>query len=182
MSVTVALLHAVNVGGHNRVAMSELRTALAKAELPGARTYVQSGNIVVDAALSPEAVRARIEAVLADHFSVTTTALCRTGDQWAAIVAGNPFPQAAAAPANLAVLFSRRPATAEQIDTLDAARKGEEAFKVTDYATYLHLPAGQGRSRLAATASTLFKADATMRNWRTVLALKAMTDELKGAG
>ena len=174
VSVVIALLHGVNVGGHNRVAMAELRAALADGGLPGAQTYVQSGNIVVHTALEPPAAGARIEAILTDRFSVTTTALCYTAAQWSALVDANPFPDAAADPARLVVLLSSIAPDAGQRSALEAARRGAEAFTVTGEATYLKLPDGQARSKLAATASSLLGAHGTLPNWRTVLALNAM--------
>ena len=175
MSVTVAILHGVNVGGRNRVAMSELRTALAEAGLPGARTYVQSGNIVVGGA-GPGDIRSTIERVLDTRFAVTTTALCYTGAQWAGIVDANPYPEAAADPTRLAVLFCRNTPNAAQREKLEAARGNGEAFQLVPGAIYLNLPHGQARSKLAAAASALFKTDGTTRNWRTVLALLAMAE------
>jgi uncharacterized protein (DUF1697 family) len=44
----VALLRGVNVGAHNRIAMPDLRAALQDIGCAGVRTYLQSGNAVVD--------------------------------------------------------------------------------------------------------------------------------------
>jgi uncharacterized protein (DUF1697 family) len=98
------------------------------------------------------------------------------------VLAANPFPAAAADPTRLAVLFSRTPPTPEQCAKLDAAKQGEEAFHVKAGVTYFNLPDGQGRSKLAAVASTLFKAHCTMRNWRTVLALNALAEQIGARG
>ena len=42
----IALLRAVNLGSHNKVAMAELRTCLEAQGFSGVRTLLQSGNIV----------------------------------------------------------------------------------------------------------------------------------------
>jgi uncharacterized protein (DUF1697 family) len=46
MAVIVAMLRGVNVGGHNRVPMEELRKLCASLKLREAQTYVQSGNVI----------------------------------------------------------------------------------------------------------------------------------------
>jgi uncharacterized protein (DUF1697 family) len=46
MTVWVAFLRTVNLGVRNKVPMAALRAELASSGLPGARTYLQSGNVV----------------------------------------------------------------------------------------------------------------------------------------
>ena len=55
MTTFVALLRAVNVSGQNRVPMAELRASMAAAGYGDVQTYLQSGNIVFDAAADPDA-------------------------------------------------------------------------------------------------------------------------------
>lgn len=43
----IALLRGINVGGHRKVPMAELRTVLTDAGFDDVRTYIQSGNVVV---------------------------------------------------------------------------------------------------------------------------------------
>jgi uncharacterized protein (DUF1697 family) len=181
VTVYVILLHGINVGGHNRVRMADLREALAETGLEAAVTYLQSGNLVLASALDAAEVARRVETTLQARFEVNTTALCFSREQWSRIVAANPFPNTASDPARLVVLFSDAPLTPEQHDRLNGAQRGDEAIAASAGATFLSLPDGQARSKLAATASALFKKGGTMRNWRTVLALKAMAEELTEA-
>ena len=46
MTVLLGLLRGVNVGGHKRVPMAELRELCAELGFERARTYIQSGNVV----------------------------------------------------------------------------------------------------------------------------------------
>ena len=45
-AIRIALLRAVNVAGHNRVTMSQLRDLLTELGLVGARSLLQSGNLI----------------------------------------------------------------------------------------------------------------------------------------
>ncbi|MET0260312.1 MAG: DUF1697 domain-containing protein, partial [Gaiellaceae bacterium] len=63
----VALLRGINLGPRNRVAMPALREALEEAGFDDVKTYVQSGNVVLGSRAKPEAVRRKVEQVIADR-------------------------------------------------------------------------------------------------------------------
>ena len=46
MPTHVALLRGINLGGHNKVAMADLRTVVASLGHGDVATYIQSGNVV----------------------------------------------------------------------------------------------------------------------------------------
>ena len=115
MPTWVALLRAVNLGARNKVPMPRLREALSEAGFTAVRTYVNSGNVVLDATLrSPARVGRAVHDVIAAEFGVDTPVIVRTGRQLAAVLDWNPFPAAAADhPKLVAVLhLSAEPAAA----------------------------------------------------------------------
>jgi uncharacterized protein (DUF1697 family) len=46
MTIYLALLRGINVGGHRKVAMAELRDLLTQLGFDNARSLLQSGNLV----------------------------------------------------------------------------------------------------------------------------------------
>src|SRR5262245_8439527 len=92
----VALLRGINVGGHNKVAMSDLRDLLGQLGFAGAKTLLQSGNVVFE---SPRLTGVELEHLLeketAARLGVSVDYVVRSAVEWARIVAGNPFPDAA---------------------------------------------------------------------------------------
>ena len=66
----VALLRGINVGGNNKVVMSELREQIEAAGFTNVRTYINSGNLLFEAEdeASCEDVAQAIEDVLARHY------------------------------------------------------------------------------------------------------------------
>ena len=46
MKTYIALLRGINVGGHRKVPMAELRELLTKSGLDNVKTYIQSGNVI----------------------------------------------------------------------------------------------------------------------------------------
>ena len=51
----VALLRGINVGGNNKVVMSELREQIAAEGFTNVRTYINSGNLLFEA--GPDTLR-----------------------------------------------------------------------------------------------------------------------------
>ena len=62
MSAQVLLLRGVNVGGHGKLPMADLRALLSDLGGGTVRTYIQSGNAVVARAVAAGAVAGAIEA------------------------------------------------------------------------------------------------------------------------
>lgn len=87
---SVAFLRAVNVGGHNKVNMKELKSALEGYGFGNVTTYIQSGNIVFETV--PDAAAA-MERIIAERFSVQTKTIVRSAEELAKIIAGNPYPE-----------------------------------------------------------------------------------------
>ncbi|HEU5171557.1 MAG TPA: DUF1697 domain-containing protein, partial [Gemmatimonadales bacterium] len=92
MTIHVALLRAVNLGGHNQVAMSDLRDLLTRLGFVDPRSLLQSGNLVFRSAGPTGADLERLLAVEAEkRLHLRTDFFVRTGEEWNAVVARNPF-------------------------------------------------------------------------------------------
>ena len=64
----VALLRGINVGGKNKVVMSELREQVAGVGYANVRTYINSGNLLFEADALCEDVAQRVENLLACRY------------------------------------------------------------------------------------------------------------------
>lgn len=169
----VALLRGINVGGHNKVPMAALRTTCASIGCTEISTYIQSGNVVLSSNLAAGSLRSALEAAIAEQIGVAPAVLVRTHAQFAAVLAGNPFPQAD--PAHLHVAFLAAAPSAEQVDQVVALSHPPEELAVRGTEVYYRLPDGIGRAKLPELFGRRTKAVATVRNWRTVIKLAAMS-------
>jgi uncharacterized protein (DUF1697 family) len=173
----IALLRAVNVGGRNRVGMSELRALVAKLGLDGAQTLLQSGNLVFAGAGRPTAeLEVLLEGATKKRFGVETDYFVRTAAEWDAVVAGNPFPaEAKRDPAHLLVMFMKDPPTRAAVSGLEAAIVGREVVRARGKHLYMVYPDGVGRSKLTnVLVEKKLGTRGTARNWNTVLKLGAL--------
>ena len=85
MTTYIAVLRAINLGAHNRIAMADLRAMLEKLGFEEPKTIVLSGNVVFrGASASSEKVEALLEAASTKHLGVTTDYFVRTAKEWQA--------------------------------------------------------------------------------------------------
>ena len=69
MTTYVVLFRGINVGGRNKVPMPALREHL-ETDFTNVRTYIQSGNVLLDSDLPADQVAARIDAGLPSAFAL----------------------------------------------------------------------------------------------------------------
>src|SRR5438105_14918194 len=87
----VLLLRGVNLGPRNRISMPELRAALERAGFEQVRTYLQSGNVVLRGAASPEQVAAACREQIAESLGLELQVIARSQKQLAQVVRRNPL-------------------------------------------------------------------------------------------
>ncbi len=177
MSMHIALLRAVNVGGTGKVKMADLRDMAQAMGFTQVSTVLQSGNLVFDAP-SAKDLEERLEAELDKRFGLTSAVIVRSGAEWAKIVAANPFPnEARDDPSHMLAMPLKTSPAADSEAALQAAIKGRETVRVVGHTAYLVYPDGIGESKLtAAIIERHLGARGTARNWNTVLKLAALTE------
>ena len=88
----VALLRGFNVGGKNRLPMADLRDIFAAAGCAAVRTYIQSGNVVFDAAHDlAEAVPEIVTLTIRRRFGYETAVVVRSSEELRQVVTSNPL-------------------------------------------------------------------------------------------
>ena len=149
--------------------MADLRSLAMSCGFENPRTYVQSGNLVVDTDVAPDGVAAALEAAIAEHTSISPRVVARSDDEMRSVVSGNPYLGRTDDPTKLHVVFHGEPVGAFG---WDEGQFLPEELTVSGRELYLYLPDGLGRSALAEALGKRRPVPvATTRNWRTVLAV-----------
>lgn len=179
MTIRIALLRAINVGGRKPVAMSDLRDLLADLGFTGARSLLQSGNLVFrgDVRSSVDLERL-LEAEAAKRLDLRTDFLVRTAEEWKEIITNNPFrDEAERDPAHLVVMLLKDAPGADDFEVLRAAVKDKEIVCGDGRQAYIIYPDGIGRSRLTnRLIESKLGTRGTARNWNTVLKLATLAE------
>jgi uncharacterized protein (DUF1697 family) len=177
VSRQVLLLRGVNIGPRNRVSMTELRACLEEAGFDDVRTYLQSGNVVLESKTKPEQTARKVERLIADQFSLEIAVVARTRAQLARAVKRDPLGKIAKDHKRYQVRFLDGPLPAASKRKLEGARIEPEQFVVAGREIYAWHPAGVARSKLWATlAGRGLGVTATARNWTTVTKLLDLLD------
>jgi uncharacterized protein (DUF1697 family) len=175
----VVLLRGINLGPRNRIAMPALRDALADAGLPGARTYVQSGNVVLDADLAADALAAAVHDVIAERFGLDIAVVVRTRDELAEVVSRDPLGELVSEPKRYQVSFLSAEPAPELVERLRGRAVDDERLVAIGRELYAWHPGGVARSKLwAGLADRNLGTTATARNWTTVKALLELADDV----
>jgi uncharacterized protein (DUF1697 family) len=173
----VLLLRGINLGPRNRIAMRELREAVAGAGFDDVSTYVQSGNVVLSAASKPEQTARNVERLIKERFRLEIDVVVRTRDELARVVQRNPLADVADDPKRYQVSFLDGKLDRTTVEKLEAALVESERLIVDGREVYAWHPAGVARSKLwALLAGRGLGVTATARNWTTVTKLLELAD------
>jgi uncharacterized protein (DUF1697 family) len=172
----IALLRGINVGGHNRIAMAELRATCSKLGWRDVRTYIQSGNIVFTADGDSSALEDLLQTAVRERFGHDIQTIVRGRDDWSAHLSDNPFPEASEQEPNLVMLgLSKSMLAGNAAEALQARAAAEERVVGKNGALWIHYANGSARSKLTpALLDRLAGSPVTTRNWRTVSKLAEM--------
>ena len=199
----IALLRGVNVGGKNKLPMKQLVEVFQNAGCQHVKTYIQSGNVVFMAA---EKVAAKmggvVQAEIQQRWGFECKVVLRSQAELAKVLTKNPYlknakygrkksaesaegegaSRATDEPKEMHyVMFLADEPAAAKVEKLDPMRSPPDTFEVIGREIYLFLPNGAARSKLTnAYFDSKLGTVSTARNWRTVLTLAEMAEELGG--
>jgi uncharacterized protein (DUF1697 family) len=179
VTARLALLRGINLGRSRRIAMADLRAALEGAGYAGARTHLQSGNVILASDAPGERLEAELEALLGERFGFEVPVVTRTRDELAGTVARNPFVDLIDDPRHLQVSFLGSEPEATAVKELAAADVAPERVAVLGREVYAWHPNGVAGSDLAQLITDRrLGVPVTARNWRTVTKLLELVDAL----
>ncbi len=163
--------------GGNVLKMERLREVCAGLGAKNVRTYVQSGNVVFEAAGSASHWEKKLERRLASESRLPASVMVRTAAEIARVAAGNPFlREKGIETARLAVTFLQTVPSNAGLAALGARDIGNERFHSAGREIYLHCADGFADAKLYSLEKVLGQRGTT-RNWNTVQMLCEMCGE-----
>ena len=175
--VYVALLRGVNVGPHKRIKMEKLRASCEALGFKKVKTYIQSGNVVFQAAkLSSAAATKKLEAQIVKDFGFRADVVARSAEEMKEIVKGNPLlKEPGIDTSRLHVVFLADAPAPAAVKKLEAVTLAPDKVRCRGKEIYFYFPNGvSGSSIWKQNLDRLLSVSGTMRNWNTVNALYEM--------
>ncbi len=184
MAVIISMLRGVNVGGHNKIKMEELRALYVSLKLLDAQTYVQSGNVIFRTEERDlDALTKRVRGGIERKFSCSPDVICRTAAEMRDVTERNPFAKRRGIePSKLLVTFlASDPGAEARADVLRIKTEPDD-LRVDGRELYIYFPNGQGRSKLPWVAlSKALKTPWTGRNWNSVVKMLEIAEKMEEA-
>ena len=92
----VAFLRGINVGGHKKIRMVDLKAMFEMMKFSNVRTYINSGNVLFETSdIDSEKLTKNIEEAITKTFGFEVKVMIRTIDELQDILDHNPYPNPA---------------------------------------------------------------------------------------
>ncbi|TVY03927.1 DUF1697 domain-containing protein [Paenibacillus cremeus] len=170
----IALLRGINVSGQKIIKMDALKAMFESMPFHHVRTYIQSGNVMFDAAeTDAEQLRASIEDMLKQALGYAVPVIVRSLTELEEAIRVCPFEVSQLREGEkVYVTFLAQPPALEAIQKLESYRNEVDDFQVRGKDVYVLCRGNYGRSQFSNTfLEKKLGAAATTRNWDTVLKL-----------
>jgi len=181
LTIYIALLRGINVAGHHKIKMAELKQLFVDLSYTNVITYIQSGNVIFQTKkLNSSKIENDIIKAIKAKFGYDLKVLVITKKELKTTFVSNPFLKKGTIDSTkLGITFLRNTPTLENIPQISAlVSNSEDEFKIIEKTIYLHLPTGSAKTKLT---NNLFerklKTDATTRNWKTITKLVELSSQ-----
>lgn len=180
MQTYIALLRGINVGGHNKIIMADLKRLFQSLGYTNVTTYIQSGNVVFQSKeINTSTIEKSIIETIEKEFGYAIKVLVLRKNDLEITFNSNPFIQ----DANnydfkkLCATFLEKTPTKEGILKVQKLAAPEEQLFFIEKTVYLYCPNGFGRTKLSNNnIETKLKIAATSRNWNTITKLVELSN------
>lgn len=174
MTIYIALLRGINVGGKNIIKMVDLKRSFSELGFYKVQTYIQSGNVLFASDEEEDALREKIEQKILEDFGISLSVVLRTDNELEQIIENCPFSDEEIAKAESAsegesfyvALLTKIPMQ-EKIELLHPYESETDKCRIKNRDVYLLFSRSIRNSKLA---NNLHKLDVptTVRNWKTI--------------
>jgi len=179
MKTYVALLRGINVSGHKKVPMAELREMLSKVGFVNVQTYIQSGNVIFQSIEEDtQKLTDIIQKEIKDYFGFDVPVLIKTNEELLSIFNDCPFSGAKKENSYFTLLYWTPDKVL--IEDLDALKYPNEEIIISNRCIYFYSSAGYGNTKYNNNFfERKLKVTATARNYKTMLKLLSLSSDSK---
>lgn len=176
MTTYIVLLKGINVGGHKKVPMAELRELLATEGFQNLQTFIQSGNVILKSSEVPEYIEAKIHKVIEAHFGFKVSVIVKTRSELQSIFDKSPFSQNIKEKSYF-ILLNKIPENKFVKEAENISYENEE-FKIINDCLYFYSFTGFGNSKFNMnTFERKLNVIGTARNFNTMVKLLSLSAE-----
>ncbi len=171
MKTYIVLLRGINVGGHKKVPMGELRELLSNTNFDNIKTYIQTGNISLRTSLKSRfEVEEAVQKAIQQHFGFEVSVLAKTKNDIERIFENCPFPEEQKKKSYFAILHNNQ--EPELVALAKEKTYEDESYDIIDDCIYFFSSKGYGQAKFSLNYfERKLKTSATARNYNTMVKL-----------
>jgi len=167
----IAILRGINVGGHKKILMADLKQLFVELKFENPVTYIQSGNVVFGAenGLKPSEIITRIEMAIKESYGFEVPVILRDQAEMNIIFKSNPYLKSDESNLNqLYLCFLDKNPDQEGIAKLAAFDFQKDVYQIDGKELFICYEDMVRTSKLSHTIiESKLKVKATVRNWKT---------------
>lgn len=176
MKAYIALLKGINVGGHKKVSMAELRDLLVKSGFENVQTYIQSGNVIFKSLDEVHGLEEKISNLISVHFGFDVSVILKTNPELQLIFDSCPF-ENGKKENNYFIILNKMP-DAKMIDEVNRISYENEEIIIKNNCLYFYSSKGFGQSKFnMITYERKLKVIGTSRNYNTMVKLLSLSSD-----
>ncbi len=185
MTIYIALLRGINVGGKNIIKMAELKRVFEEMALSEVKTYIQSGNVLFKSNETEKFLCNKIETELEKVFGIPVKVILRTSEQLKQIVLNCPFSKdeveeaekSSEAESLYVALLAHNPLK-DKVEAIDVYKSENDKYEIIGREVYLLFRNSIRNSKLANNLHKL-NVPTTVRNWKTLSKLTELAKAME---
>ncbi|MGH1296563.1 DUF1697 domain-containing protein [Bacillus pretiosus] len=176
MTIYIALLRGINVGGHKIIKMADLKEMFESIGLKQVKTYIQSGNIVFKSEENITFLKERIQSEIKNVFGFDVPVMLSIHDEFINIIKSCPYEADSLLEGeSIHVAFLANELSEKEKGQLLMQKNETEDCYIHEKVVYLLFKNSIRNSKLMNQFQKLYT-PATIRNWRTVNKLKTIVE------
>ncbi|MEJ2617362.1 MAG: DUF1697 domain-containing protein [Ignavibacteriaceae bacterium] len=172
METFISILRGINVSGHRKVPMNELKSLYEEAGFKEVITYIQSGNVIfkTNKKLTSESLGKILEKKIDEKFNLDVPVIVRPGKEIENILSHNPFLKMHDVNVEkLHVTFLEKAPAQSELQKIKEYDYSPDRFIIKNKEVFLYCPGGYGKTKLSNNFfENKLKVQATTRNWKTI--------------
>ncbi|WP_196893649.1 DUF1697 domain-containing protein [Aureivirga marina] len=174
MKKYIVLLRGINVGGHRKIAMKDLKILLEEKGFKDCKTYIQSGNIILNSTENKENIKYEIQNSIQEKYDFEVKTFVFEIDEWNKLISENT--DEIENGSKYFVAFLNKLPSKTSLESLENIEFKDETWKIQKTQIYFETPSGIGKSKLNNNfIEQKLKVEATTRNWKTILKLQELS-------
>lgn len=177
MKTYIVLLKGINVGGHKKVPMADLRELLTKEGFEDVKTYIQSGNVILKTKETDvHTLENHIQEAIKAQFGFDVSVLIKSRDQLQTIFNRSPFPQPNKEKSYFFMLHDKP--SKELVDVASEKSYDDEEYHIIEDCIYYFSKKGMGKAKFNGNFfERKLNTFATARNYNTMVKLLSLSQE-----